>query len=45
VIYTRHDADALSEPGCSRDQKQPCPDDDGPDSLRDAHRPVRDVRR
>jgi hypothetical protein len=25
-----------SEPGCSRDQKQPCRDDDGPDGLRDA---------
>src|SRR5713226_3433010 len=32
----RHDADALSEPGCSPDQKQPCPDDDGPDGSRDA---------
>src|SRR5712671_1499067 len=31
-----HDADASSEPGCSRDQKQPCPDDDGPDGSRDA---------
>src|SRR5438876_11489875 len=31
-----HDADASSEPGCSRDQKQPCPDDDGPDGLREA---------
>jgi hypothetical protein len=30
-----HDADASSEPGCSRDQKQPCPDDDGPDGSRD----------
>src|SRR5437867_1012264 len=29
-------ADASSEPGCSRDQKQPCPDDDGPDGSRDA---------
>ena len=27
---------ASSEPGCSRDQKQPCPDDDGPDGSRDA---------
>lgn len=25
-----------SEPGCSRDQKQPCPDDDGSDGSRDA---------
>jgi hypothetical protein len=24
------------EPGCSRDQKQPCPDDDGPDGSCDA---------
>ena len=31
-----HDADASSEPGCSRDQEQPCPDDDGPDGSRDA---------
>jgi len=31
-----HDADASSEPGCSRDQKQPRPDDDGPDGSRDA---------
>ena len=31
-----HDADASSEPGCSRDQKQPCSDDDGPDGSRDA---------
>src|SRR5258705_7970923 len=28
--------DASSEPGCSRDQKQPCPDNDGPDGSRDA---------
>jgi hypothetical protein len=28
--------DALSEPGCSRDQEQPCPDDDGSDGSRDA---------
>jgi hypothetical protein len=28
--------DVSSEPGCSRDQKQPCPDDDGPDGLRNA---------
>src|SRR5216117_1345970 len=27
---------ASSEPGCSRDQKQPCPDDDGSDGSRDA---------
>ena len=27
---------ASSEPGCSRDQKQPCPDGDGPDDSRDA---------
>lgn len=33
---TRHDADALSEPGCSRDQKQPCRDDDGPGGSRHA---------
>ncbi len=33
---TRHDADASSEPGCSPDQKQPGPDDDGPDGSRDA---------
>jgi hypothetical protein len=32
----RHDADASSEPGCSRDPKQPCPDDDGPDGSDDA---------
>jgi hypothetical protein len=31
-----HDADASSEPGCSRDQKQPCPDDDGSDGSRDS---------
>ena len=31
-----HDADPSSEPGCSRDHKQPCPDDDGPDGSRDA---------
>src|SRR5439155_26478036 len=31
-----HDADASSEPGCSRDQSQPCPDDDGPDGARGA---------
>jgi hypothetical protein len=31
-----YDADASSEPGCSPDQKQPCPDDDGPDGSRDA---------
>src|SRR5215208_1612392 len=31
-----YDADASSEPGCSRDQKQPCPDDDGPGASRDA---------
>src|SRR5256714_3415512 len=29
-------ADASSESGCSRDQKQPCPDDDGSDGSRDA---------
>src|ERR1700676_2379227 len=28
--------DASSEPGCSRDQTHPCPDDDGPDGSRDA---------
>jgi hypothetical protein len=32
----RHDADASSEPGCSRDQKQPCPDDDDPGGSGDA---------
>ncbi len=31
-----HDADASPEPGYSRDQKQPCPDDDDPDGSRDA---------
>src|SRR5499425_837744 len=31
-----HDADPLSMPGCSRDQKQTCHDDDGPDGSRDA---------
>jgi hypothetical protein len=31
-----HDADESSEPDCSPDQKQPCPDDDGPDGSRDA---------
>jgi hypothetical protein len=30
-----HDADALSEPGRSRDQKQPCPGEDCPDGSRD----------
>src|SRR5882762_11062094 len=34
---TRPDpAHASSEPGCSRDQKQPCPDGDGPGASRDA---------
>ena len=28
--------DASFEPGCSRDQEQPCPDDDGSDASRDA---------
>ena len=28
--------DALSKSGCSRDQKQPCHDGDGPDGSRDA---------
>jgi len=28
-----HDEDASSEPSCSRDQKQPYPDDDGPDHV------------
>src|SRR5271163_4592140 len=28
--------DASSESGCSRDQEQPCPDDDGSDGSRDA---------
>jgi hypothetical protein len=27
--------DASSEPGCSCDQEQPCPKDDGSDGLRD----------
>jgi len=27
---------ALRDPGCSPDQKQPCPDDDGPDGSCDA---------
>src|SRR6266851_9267511 len=31
-----HDADASSEPGCSRDQKQPYPDGDGPGGSGDA---------
>ena len=31
-----YDADASSEPGCSLDQKEPGPDDDGPDGSRDA---------
>jgi len=28
--------DASSEPSCSRDQEQPCPDGDGPGGSRDA---------
>ena len=28
--------DASSEPGCSRDQEQPCPDDDGSNGSCDA---------
>jgi hypothetical protein len=32
--FRRKVRDALSEPGCSRDQEQPCPDD-GADSSRD----------
>ena len=28
--------DASFEPSCSRDQEQPCPDDDGSDASRDA---------
>jgi hypothetical protein len=28
--------DVSTEPGCSRDQEQPCPDDDGSDGSRDA---------
>src|SRR5260370_24019961 len=28
--------EASYEPGCSRDQEQPCPDDDGPDGSRGA---------
>src|SRR5215469_8431233 len=28
--------DASSEPGCSHDQKQPCPDEDGSGGSRDA---------
>ncbi|HMF50563.1 MAG TPA: hypothetical protein VK603_18055, partial [Candidatus Saccharimonadales bacterium] len=31
-----YDAHTSSEPGCSRDQKQPCPDDDGPGGSGDA---------
>src|SRR6266571_8613912 len=31
-----HDANASSEAGCSRDQKQTCPDGDGPGGSRDA---------
>src|SRR5512132_203767 len=31
-----HDADASTEPGWSRDQKQPCPDGDDPDGSRHA---------
>jgi hypothetical protein len=27
--------DASPEPGCSRDQEQPCPEDDGSDGSRD----------
>ena len=30
MVRDWRDADTSSEPGCSRDQKQPCPDDDGP---------------
>jgi hypothetical protein len=33
---TSYDADSSSEPGCARDQKKPCSDDDGPDGSRDA---------
>jgi hypothetical protein len=32
----QHDTDASSEPGCSRDQKQTCPHNDGSDRPRDA---------
>jgi hypothetical protein len=31
-----NDADGSSEPGCSRHQKQPCHDYDGPGGSRDA---------
>jgi hypothetical protein len=31
-----YDAEPSSEPGCSPDQKQPCPDGDGPDGSRDS---------
>src|SRR3712207_1259263 len=34
--FRRTMRDASSEPGCSRDQEQPCPDDDGSDGSRDA---------
>jgi hypothetical protein len=34
--FVPSDAEVLYEPGCSRDQKQPCPDDEGPEGSRDA---------
>src|SRR6266436_4248339 len=34
--FRRTMRDASSEPGCSRDQEQPCPDDDGSDGSRGA---------
>src|SRR5882724_3012740 len=36
MIGRRGTTNKSSEPGCSRDQKQPCPDDDGPDGSSDA---------
>src|SRR6266403_3095649 len=36
VKFRRTMRDASSEPGCSRDQEQPGPDDDGADGSRDA---------
>ena len=35
-VVARRDVDASSEPGCSRDQKQPCPNGDGSGNSRDA---------
>ena len=34
--FVFYEADASSEPGCSPHQKQPCPDNDGPDGSSDA---------